>query len=131
MKFVRQFAIILLVTLISELLCAIIPIHVPTGAYGIVLLFLALYFQLIKPEQIRECGYFLIALLPILFIPPGSGLLAGSQELLEILLPFGIGIVGSSILVLGISGLVTQKILLWQKKATGKSTSQTGETPHA
>ena len=42
MKYIRQFGIILLITFIGEIMHELIPIPVPAGIYGIVLLFTAL-----------------------------------------------------------------------------------------
>lgn len=58
MKFVKQFGIILLITFIGEVLHALLPIPVPAGIYGIVLLFLGLKTRLIPVSEVKEASFF-------------------------------------------------------------------------
>lgn len=75
MKFVKQFGIILLITFIGEVLHALLPIPVPAGIYGIVLLFLGLKTRLIPVSEVKEASSFLIQIMPIMFIPAAVGLI--------------------------------------------------------
>ena len=54
MKYVRQFLIILLISLLGELLHHWIPLPVPASIYGIVILFLALEWKIIPLPAVRE-----------------------------------------------------------------------------
>lgn len=71
MKFLRQFIIILVISFIGELLKYILPLPVPASIYGMVILFVGLLTGLIKLENVREAGRFLIEIMPIMFIPAG------------------------------------------------------------
>ena len=76
MKFLRQFIIILVISFIGELLKYILPLPVPASIYGMVILFVGLLTGLIKLENVREAGRFLIEIMPIMFIPAGVGVMA-------------------------------------------------------
>ena len=111
MKYLRQFFIILAFSFAGEVLHALIPLQVPASIYGLVLLFIALIAGWIRLPQIRETANFLIAVMPLMFIPAGVGLLESWGELKPVLLPICVIVVVSTILVMGISGTVTQAMI--------------------
>ena len=116
MKYLKQFCIILLFTVLGEALHALLPLPVPAAIYGLVLLFLALLFRLIRPEAIRETSGFLVSLLPLLFVAPLVGLAASFDlirgDILVILLIIVVGLV----LTFGVSGAVVQGLLNRRQK---------------
>lgn len=116
MRYIRQFLIIVLFSFVGELLHEIIPLQIPSSIYGFVLLFAALCTGIIKLPQVKETAKFLIDIMPILFVPAGVGLLESWDVLRPILLQVIVILVVSTVLVMGVSGLVTQKIILRKKK---------------
>lgn len=116
MKYLRQFFIILGFSFAGEVLHALISLQVPASIYGLVLLFIALMAGWIKLPQIRETANFLIAIMPLMFIPAGVGLLESWGELKPVLLPICVIVVVSTILVMGISGRVTQAMIRKNQK---------------
>ncbi len=117
MKYVRQFLIILLISLLGELLHHWIPLPVPASIYGIVLLFLALEWKIIPLPAVREVSRFLVELLPLTFIPAGVGLMARWAILQPALVPVLAVIFAVTFLVLAVSGWVTQALL---RRRSGK-----------
>lgn len=111
MKYLRQFFIILAFSFVGEVLHTLIPMQVPASIYGLVLLFIALLAGWVKLPQIRETANLLITVMPLMFIPAGVGLLESWGELRTILLPVCVIVVVSTILVMGISGMVTQAMI--------------------
>ncbi|MCI7107750.1 MAG: CidA/LrgA family protein [Lachnospiraceae bacterium] len=111
MKYLRQFLVILLFSFVGELLHELIPLQIPASIYGLVLLFIALLAGWIRLSQVKEAAKFLIEIMPLMFIPAGVGLLESWGVLKPILLPVCVIMVISTILVLGISGVVTQKMM--------------------
>lgn len=75
MKYVIQFLIIIVFSFVGELLYLLIPLPIPSSIYGIVLLFTALELRWIKVKDIREVSGFLIAIMPVMFIPAAVGLM--------------------------------------------------------
>lgn len=76
MKYIFQFGIILLISLLGELLNYIIPLPIPAGIYGIVILFLCLELKLIPLSAVKDVSSFLVGAMQIMFIPAGVGLLS-------------------------------------------------------
>lgn len=116
MKLIRQFAIILAVTFLGELLHILIPLPVPASIYGLVLMLLALCLGVVKTEQIREVSGFLIEIMPMMFIPAGVGLLTSWGSLKPILVPVCVITVVSTVAVMAVSGRVTQFVIRRGKK---------------
>ena len=117
MKYLKQFLIILLFSFVGELLHYMIPLQIPASIYGLVLLFVALLLGIVRLPQVREAAGFLIEIMPLMFIPAGVGLLESWEELQPILIPVIIILIVSTVLVMGVSGSVTQILLRHKEKA--------------
>lgn len=123
MKYLRQLLIILIFSFIGELLHSLIPIQVPASIYGLVLLFIALLTGIIQLPQVKEAAKYLIEIMPLMFIPAGVGLLESWGDLKSILIPVLLLLVASTILVMGVSGKVTQGIIQRSKRKESKKQS--------
>ena len=113
MKYLSQFLIILGFSLVGEALQLVIPLPIPASVYGLALLFAALCLKLVRPEQVRDAGGFLVSLLPLLFISPVVGLLENWAIIQEALLPIALLVAASTVLAFGISGRIAQ---WWMRK---------------
>ena len=111
MKFIRQFTIILTISLAGEALSYFLPLPVPAGIYGILLLLLLLITGMLKVDQIREVSSFLIEIMPIMFIPAAAGLMQSYHLLAPSLGAYAVIIVVSTIVVMAVSGCVTQRVI--------------------
>lgn len=110
MKIVKEFGIILLVSFVGELLHLLLPLPVPASIYGLILLFVCLMTGRIKLEQLGNTWKFFIEIMPLMFIPAGVGLLDAWGVLQPIVVPVGIITLVSTVIVMGVSGRVTQAI---------------------
>ena len=108
MKYIRQFAIIMLFSLLGELCHLMLPIPIPASIYGMVLLFLSLALGLLKVEAVKETGSFLVSLLPLLFVVPTVGLMGYWDLIRDKLWQIVILIVVTTVLTFGVSGLLTK-----------------------
>ncbi len=120
MKFLRQFIIILIISFIGELLKYILPLPVPASIYGMVILFVGLLTGLIKLENVREAGRFLIEIMPVMFIPAGVGVMASWGVLSPILVPVAVIILVALITVMAVTGRLAQMIIRFDKKKEKK-----------
>lgn len=111
MRLMRQFGLIAAVTCAGELMRYFIPLTIPGSIYGLVLMMLCLILGVIKLEQVKETAEFLIEIMPLMFIPAGVGLMQSWGDLKPILLPVCISTVISTVLVMGVTGRVTEGIL--------------------
>lgn len=110
MRFMKQFGVILAITFLGEILRYVIPLPIPASIYGLVLMFLALKSGVVKLDQVKETGDFLIEIMPMMFIPAAVGLLVSWDSLKEIWLPVVVITLLTTIIVMAVSGLVTQWI---------------------
>lgn len=75
MKILKQFLIISSFSLLGILAEMIIPFKIPASVLGLIFLFLALQFKLIKTQQIKDTSQFLIDNMAFLFVPLTVGLM--------------------------------------------------------
>ncbi len=111
MKYLKQICLILLFSLLGELCRFLIPFPIPASIYGMVLLFGALSLRIIKVEQVKESGSFLTSILPVLFVAPAVNLLDCWEQLQSALIPLALITLISTVLVFGVSGVITQRIM--------------------
>lgn len=116
MKYLKQFLIILVISLIGELLNKLLPLPVPASIYGMVILFIGLLSGVIKLSSVKEAGSFLIEIMPVMFIPAGVGLMSSWLNLKPIIIPVCIITVVAIFTVMIVSGHVTQFIVKRTKK---------------
>ncbi len=116
MKYLKQFLIILAISLVGEILKAVLPLSIPASIYGMVLLFIALLSGLIKLEQVRDTGKFLIEIMPVMFVPAGVGLMSSWGVLAPVLLPVSIITVITIFTVMGATGVISQFIIRRSKR---------------
>ena len=117
MKHLRQFLIILLFSFLGEGLKALLPLPVPASIYGLVLLFTALELGIIKLSAVENAGKFLIEIMPVMFIPAGTGLVESWRALKPICVQVVVIMFVSTIVVMVISGRVTQFVIRRNRKA--------------
>lgn len=115
MKYVIQFLIIAAFAFIGELLHWFIPLPIPASIYGIVLLFIALELKWVKVSDIREVSSFLIAVMPIMFIPAAAGLMESWGAVKSSVWEYALITIVSTFVVMGVSGAVTQ-FVIWSGK---------------
>lgn len=120
MKYIRQFLIILLISFLGELLKSALPLPVPASIYGLVLLFLALELKIIPLEAVKDTGKFLIEIMPLLFIPAGVELMESWDALRPICIPVIVIMVVSTVVVMAVSGRVTQAMMRFDKRRAEK-----------
>ena len=108
MKYLSQFLIILSFTLAGEALQRLIPLPIPASVYGLVLLFLALCVKLVKVDQVKAVGGFLISLLPFLFVSHVVGIVEHWGAIKDRIFPICLLIVSTTVLVFGVSGGLAQ-----------------------
>ncbi len=108
MKYFRQFAIILAVTFIGEILKYIIPLPIPASIYGLILMLIVLKVKIISLGQVKETGTFLIEIMPLMFIPAAVGLLVSWDVLKDICIPVIIITILTTVIVMIVTGKVTQ-----------------------
>ena len=121
MKYIKQFILILAISFAGELLKYLLPLPVPASIYGLVILFILLETGILKLNAVKETSVFLIEIMPLMFIPAGVGLMESWGDLNSMLLEVVVIILVSTVLVMGVSGKVTELVLK-------RSANKKGET---
>ena len=116
MKYLKQFAIIIFISFLGEICHALIPLPVPASVYGLVLMLAALVTGILKLGQVRETAAFLIEIMPVMFIPAGVGLMESWSSLQPVWLPVILITIVTTILVMAVTGKVTQAMIRKEKK---------------
>lgn len=116
MKYLKQFGIILMVSLLGEFLRYLIPLTIPASIYGIVIMFLLLLFKIIPLEEVADVAHFLVNIMPVMFIPAAVELMDMWGIIGGNLVKYILLIVVSTAIVMGVSGLVSQFVIRRSKK---------------
>ena len=111
MNILFQFSIILLISLAGEALSFLIPLPIPASIYGIALLFLLLCTGALRVESVKEASSFLIAIMPVMFIPAGVGLMESFGLLMPSLPAYIVITALSTLAVMVVSGRTAQAVI--------------------
>lgn len=117
-----QFAIVITISFLGEILNYLIPLPIPGSIYGLLIMFLALLFKVIKIEQVKDVGSFLIKTMPIMFISAAVGMIDVWDEVVDIIIPITIITLLTTILVMVTSGLATNLVLMVDSNKAGGKT---------
>ena len=110
MKLYVQLMIIFMISLVGEGISSVFHLPVPGSIIGLVLLFLALHFKLLRLRHISMVGNFLLANMTILFLPPAVGIMDKFQVIAPYLLPIILIILGAIVLNVCVIAVVVQLI---------------------
>lgn len=116
MRYVKQFSIIIMISFAGELLKEFLPFSVPASIYGLVLMLLALMTGIIKVEQVNDVSTFLLDVMSVMFIPASVGLMESWHVMQSILIPAAILCIVGTLVVMVVSGRVTQHIIIALEK---------------
>ena len=124
MKYIRQFVIILFISFIGEALKYVLPLPIPASIYGLVLMFVLLETKVLKVEAVQDAGKFLIEIMPMMFFTAGVGLLNAWDTLKPVLIPIIVILFVSTIVVMGVSGKVTQTMIEAEERKKNEGHSE-------
>ena len=116
MKYVKQFAIIALMTFLGEFFNYLLPLPVPASIYGMLLLFVCLQTGIIKLSQIEETADLMLNVMPIFFISPTVSLMRSISVIKDSLLAVFLISIISTAVVMAVTGLVSQAVIRHGKK---------------
>ena len=84
------------------------------------LMLAALMTGIIKVGQVEETADFLIEIMPVMFVPAGAGLITAWSSLKPICVPVLIMTFISTVIVMVVTGKVTQGVIRMGKRGTEK-----------
>lgn len=118
MKYMKQFGIIIAMTLTAELLEKLLPLPVPASIYGLGIMLAFLVSGFLKVEAVKESADFLIEIMPLMFIPAAAGLIDSYHGLDGILIPAAVTVAVTTVAVMAVTGRCAQRII--RKGQNGK-----------
>lgn len=123
MRIIKQLFWIFLFSLLGEILSLAIAniVAIPGSVIGMVLLFFALHFNVIKMEQVDEVGTWLTDNMAIFFVPAGVGLMTNFDVLAESWLQLLIIMVVTTAIMMWFVGRIVQ----WVQKRTNTEDKKT------
>ena len=107
------------VSFVGEILHAVLPLPIPASIYGLVLMLALLMTGALKLDTVEDAGKFMIEIMPVMFIPAGVSLMESWGELKAVLVPVLVITLVSTIVVMVVSGRVTQAVIRLEKKHKG------------
>ena len=114
MKLIFEFARIAAFCFAGEVCHLVLPLPIPASVYGLMLLLAALLVALrfggVKLEQVRTAALFLTGIFPLLFVPAAAGVMDLWADLQAMLVPVLLALIPITILVMTVSGCVTQRL---------------------
>lgn len=126
MKHIFSLGVILLFCLFWEIVKAVLPLPIPASIYGMVLLFISLELKIIKLEQISNVAHYFISIMLIFFIMPAVSIMDSFSLIKNHVFEILIAIIIPTILVVIVTGLVTQKV----EKLSMRHQKKEGEMVH-
>ncbi len=120
MKYIFQFTVILAISFIAEICYNVFKLPIPASIYGLIIMLFLLMTKVIKLEWVRESSKYLIAIMPIMFIPAGVKLMTMADLILPIALPIGFILLSTTIIVMAISGKATELVIKIEERFKAK-----------
>jgi len=107
---------ILLFYFLGELLSKLIGGFIPGSVIGMILLFLALFFKLVDPENVKSTSITITKNMAIFFVPAGVGLMVYANIFSKSLAAILLAIAGSTILTIATVAIVQERMEKTKKK---------------
>ena len=124
MKYVKEVAWIMAFTFIGEALNKLLPLPIPAGVYGLVLLLVGLITGIVKLEDVETTGGFLLDTMTLMFIPAAVGIMSVTDILLPVLVPYLVIIISSTVIVMTVTGIAAPLILRRSEKKEYKEAEE-------
>ena len=124
MKYVKEVAWIMAFTFIGEALNRLLPLPIPAGVYGLVLLLAGLITGIVKLEDVETTGGFLLDTMTLMFIPAAVGIMSVTDILVPVLVPYLVIIIASTVIVMTVTGIAASLILRRSEKKEYKEAAE-------
>jgi holin-like protein len=116
MKIMMQIGILFGICLVGETISAFLPIPFPGTILSMIILFLLLFFRVLKVEHIREKADFLLKNMAFFLIPAGVGILSVMDIIRDNIFPLICVVVVTTVLTFGASALTVRGVIALQER---------------
>ena len=111
MKYVSQLTVIMFISFLSEALSSLLPLPVPASIYGLIILLTLLLAGVVREEQIQEVAEWLLAVMPVFFIPPTVSVMTSFGVLKNDLPGLLVAIPLSTVAAMAVTGMISQAVI--------------------
>lgn len=119
-KMIQEFLIIFIINYIGVLMAEVLKFPLPGTINGMLLLFVMLYFKVIKLEKIEKASDFLLVNMTIFFMPPSVKLIESLYLLKTGIFKIIFILIFTTILTMIVTGLTVQYMIERKEKKYGK-----------
>lgn len=119
---IRGSFIILLFYFLGELLSMLIGGFIPGSVLGMILLFLSLFFKILRPEKIKNTATVITRNMAVFFVPAAVGVMAYTEVVSQSFMAIVFGIAVSTVLTLITVGLIQDK--MEKRRMKGENTNE-------
>ena len=116
MKMMYQIGLLFGVCLLGQAISAFLPIPFPGTVLSMIILFILLFFQVVKVDHIKQKADFLLKNMSFFFIPAGIGILSSFDLIRSSILPLLTVVVLTTILTFGATALTVQGVISLQDR---------------
>ena len=106
---------ILLFYFLGEVASVLINDFIPGSVIGMILLFLCLFFKLIKPGMVKDAATVITKNMAVFFVPPAVGLMAYAEVISKSIWAIALAIIVSTVLTIIVVALVQESMEKRQK----------------
>lgn len=116
MKYINQLTIIMGVSFVGEALHKLLALPVPASIYGLIIMMILLESGIVKFENIKDTGTFMLNIMIITFVPSTVGVMTAVEDLKSFIIPILVALFVITFIVMVITGRVTQFVLERKEK---------------
>jgi len=116
MKMMYQIGLLFGVCLLGQAISVFLPISFPGSVLSMIILFLLLFFRVIKVDHIQQKADFLLKNMSFFFIPAGIGILSSFDLIRSSILPLITVIIVTTVLTFGATALTVQGVIALQDR---------------
>lgn len=120
MKFLLQCGILFAICIIGNALSKWVALPIPGNIIGMGILFFLLYTGILKKHHIENVARFLLDNMAFFFIPSGVAILVYYEQLSQIIVPFLLIILFTTIIVMVVTGSCAQFLQTMREKFSAK-----------
>ena len=128
MKMMFQIGLLFGVCLLGQAISVFLPIPFPGSVLSMIILFLLLFFRVIRVDQIQQKADFLLKNMAFFFIPAGIGIISSFDMIRDSILPLVFIAVAATILTFGATALTVQGVIALQDRLALRKAAK--ETRH-
>ena len=126
MKYIYQFSLIMLFVILGEICSYLIPLPIAGAIYGLVLLFLALVFKVVKLSWVEDTANYLHSIMALFFIALAVAIIQVWPKIAHAWLPVLLLLVVAYLITMVTTGLTADALITSPRRDTTRRPLERG-----